>query len=126
MKGGAMDHDADKYWQQVSPGLRRYLNLAPTTRAEAEAEFQAAEDIPMSEESIQSIMNYAITGKREKRREKRGLPDWLKGIDITQVRQDMVPALARNAGKTDAEVTRLLEELRETHLVDDEAEGEEE
>lgn len=121
-----MDHDADKYWQQVSPGLRRYLNLAPTTRAEAEAEFQAAEDIPMSEESIQSIMNYAITGKREKRREKRGLPDWLKGIDITQVRQDMVPALARNAGKTDAEVTRLLEELRETHLVDDEAEGEEE
>ncbi|MCF6283575.1 MAG: hypothetical protein L3K26_00060 [Candidatus Hydrogenedentes bacterium] len=119
-----MEHDADKYWQQVSPGLRRYLNLAPPTRAEAEAEFEAAEAVPISEERMQSILNYATTGKREKRRKKMELPDWLKNIDLTQIGQDMVPALARNAGKTDVEVTRLLEELRKEHLADDDDEGE--
>lgn len=114
-----MNHDANEFWKWVSPGLRSYLKLTPPTREEAEAEFQAAEESRFSEEQIQSVFQYAKTGRRQKRRAHQTLPEWLKNIDLSQVTQEMVPALARNAGAKDEEVEALLQKLREEALKDE-------
>lgn len=111
-----MNYDANEFWEKVSPGLRRYLKLTPPTLEEAEAEFQAAQEVPFSEEQIQSILHYAKTGQRQTRRTKRVLPDWLRNLNLSQIKQDMIPALARNAGVKDEEVDELLEKLREEAL----------
>jgi hypothetical protein len=119
MKGGAMNRDASDFWNQVSPALRRHLKLAPPTLEEAEAEFQAAEESPLSEKQVKSILHYAKTGQRENRPKKTALPDWLKNINLAQVTQDMIPALARNAGIEDEEVKETLERLRKEVLKDE-------
>jgi hypothetical protein len=116
MKGGAMNRDASEFWNQVSPALRRHLKLTPPTLEEAEAEFQAAEESPLSEEQIDSILYSAKTGQRRQREKKKLLPDWLRSMNLSQVSQEMIPALARNAGAKDEEVEALLESLREEAL----------
>jgi len=122
-----MNYDVNEFWKKVSPGLRRYLKLTPPTLSEAEAEFNAAKEAALSEDQIQSILHYAKTSRRQERRPKRALPDWLKNLNLTQISQDMVPALARNAGVKDKDVEDLLDRLRkealETEVQD--ADGEE-
>ena len=111
-----MNHDANEFWEKVSPGLRRSLKWTPPTLSEAEAEFNAAKAEPLSENQIQSILHYAKTGRRKEQPARRSLLDWLKDRDLTQITQDMVPALARNAGVNNEEVEDLLNKLREEAL----------
>jgi hypothetical protein len=119
MKGEAMNHDANEFWAQVSPGLRRHLDLTPPTYEEAEAEFQSAQAIPLTEEEKNLAFLCATTGRQEKRRAKRVLPKWLENIDLSRLTEEMVPALARNAGATDDEVEELLRRLRQEALEDE-------
>lgn len=115
-----MRQDANDFWKQVSLGLRHYLKFSPPTREEAEEEFSNAQEVPLSQKQIQTIFQYATTGKRESLSERRFLPEWLKGIDLSEVSQEMVLALARNAGARDEEVEELLARLRQDVLKDEE------
>ena len=60
---GAAQESADEFWERVAPGLRQYMGLGPMTLEEAQAEFDAAEDEPLSDEQIESIVHYAKTGQ---------------------------------------------------------------
>lgn len=60
-----MSREANRFWKRVAPALRRYLKLTPPTPEEAEAAFQAAEEMPLSERQIESILYYAKTGHRK-------------------------------------------------------------
>ena len=108
-----MDKNANEFWNKVSPGLRQYRNLVPPTPEEAEAELLAASSDPLPEERIQEILSFAVTGKKPKRRLADLVPDWLKEIDLGAVNQDMVLALARNAGASDDEIEKALQQLRQ-------------
>lgn len=55
---------AGKYWQQMASELRRALGYAPLTIEEAEAEMAKAEPVPMTDEEIERIVDYA-TGETE-------------------------------------------------------------
>ncbi|MBW7866449.1 MAG: hypothetical protein H3C30_18785 [Candidatus Hydrogenedentes bacterium] len=111
-----MTYDSNDFLEKLSPSLRRYLKFTAPTLEEAETEFQAAQEVPFSEEQIQAILHYAKTGQRQTRRANQVLPDWLRNLELSLISQDMVPALARNAGIKDEEVEKLLEKLREEAL----------
>ncbi len=114
-----MDHDANEFWALVSPGLRRHLDLTPPTYEEAEAEYQSAQAIPLTDEEKKLAFLCATTGRQKKGRAKRVLPNWLENVDLSRLTEEMVPALARNAGARDDEVEELLRRLREEALEDE-------
>lgn len=118
-----MDNSANEFWKKVSPGLRQYRNLTPPTRTEAEAEFLAAPDDPLPEKRLQEILAFALSGKKAKRRRTSILPDWLKDLDLGTVNQDMIFAIARNAGATDIEVEQALGQLRREAFEDEDSDA---
>ena len=107
-----MQDKANEFWKKASPGLRQYRNLTPPTREQAEIELQEATGEALTEEQVQAIFSYAVTGKKPKRRRSSLLPEWLTGVDTKSLNQEMLVALARNADASDDEVDQLLEELR--------------
>ena len=54
-----MSEKADRFWEWMMPRLRRALGLAPPTIEEAEAEMAKAEAVPMTDEEIERIVDYA-------------------------------------------------------------------
>jgi formylglycine-generating enzyme required for sulfatase activity len=57
-----MSSDADKHWDEVAGELRRLKGLGPLTAEEAEAEFDAAPEVPLSDEQIRSIVDLVTSG----------------------------------------------------------------
>lgn len=121
-----MDNQANEFWNKVSPGLRQNRNLACPTPEEAEADLLAASAEPLSEQRLQDILAFALTGKKAKRKIVDLVPEWLKNIDLSVVNQDMVLALARNAGAPDEEVEQVLEQLRREAFEEGDEDGEQE
>ena len=121
-----MDDKSNEFWKNVSPLYRQYQHLAPPTRAEAEAAMVAASAAPLSEQRLEDILAFALTGKKPKRKLSDLVPDWLKNIDLNHVNQEMVLALARNAGATDDEVEEVLKQLRREAFEEDGENGEQE
>lgn len=115
MKGEAMNFDSDEFWKRVSPGFCKYRNLQPPSLAEAEIEFQAAQEIPLSEAEIQLIFSFALEGKRKAQRK---LPPSREPDDLGQMDQELFLALARNADDVDEEVKELVKTLRQEALQD--------
>lgn len=121
-----MDNQANEFWNKVSPGLRQNRNLLPPTPEEAEADLVAASSEPLPKQRLQDILAFALTGKKPKRKMVDLVPDWLKNIDLNAVNQDMVLALARNAGAPDEEVDQVLQQLRREAFEEHDENGEEE
>lgn len=57
-----MSDDAKK-WRGLEAQLRKALRLAPPTPAEADAEMETAEGVPMSPEEIQQLVDRAVRGE---------------------------------------------------------------
>lgn len=121
-----MDNQANEFWNKVSPGLRQNRNLACPTPEEAEADLLAASAETLPEQRLQDILKFALTGKKAKRPLADLLPGWLKNIDLNLMNQDMVLALARNAGAPDDEVEQVLEQMRREAFEEHDENGEQE
>lgn len=57
-----MSVEDDKFWDEVAGALRKKRGLAPLTPEEAQAAYDAAPEVPVSEDRIKEITNYAVLG----------------------------------------------------------------
>ena len=57
-------NDASEWWDRVAPQLREYLGLNEPTIEEAQDEFDAAEEEPLTEDQIQEIMEFVLNKKK--------------------------------------------------------------
>ncbi len=114
-----MSSDADKYWHDIAGKLRKKKGLSPLTPQEAEAAFDAAPEIPLSDDHIRSIVESVKSGELTTWEPLPNL-DWTDELDLQTV-EDGVGQLFRNEGKHDPETDKAEEELREELLGDDES-----
>jgi len=110
-----MNPDAEKFWQEVAPRLRRHLQLMPPTLREAEAEYAAAPEVPISEDDVKAALAFAKTGRRS-RPPAPPQEQWVDDQEMEAVQDEMELVLNRNAGECDERAKALLEELREKAL----------
>ena len=110
-----MNDSSDKFWQEVSPHLRRHLGLHERSLEEAQKIYDAAEDIPLSKEKMERIMA-ALSKEETGERLPEKIGRWLERIDITQSSQTPMLALNRNTGDEDVSVTKRMEEHRKEVL----------
>ena len=54
------NEDADQLWNSTVKALRKKLGFAPPSPAEAQAAWDAAPEIPLSQERIDEIVNYVL------------------------------------------------------------------
>ncbi len=69
---------SDELWNEVAPKLRKLKGLCPLTPEEAQKAYDEAEPVPMSEERIQEIVDYAV-GRTQLLPSER--PGWAKRKD---------------------------------------------
>lgn len=118
-----MNHDADKFWEQIATGLSRHTGHAPMTPDEAQAEFETLPDDQLSNDQIESIVECVTSGE---------LADWtpattefdMPEVDCESIEEDVLQ-LNRNEGDADTEADELLEELRRKALEDGHEDGQE-
>ena len=58
-----MPNQDDKFWADIAGKLRRVLRLHELTQEEAEQEYEAAEEVPLSDERIDAIDDAAVSGE---------------------------------------------------------------
>lgn len=103
----------------VIEGLRDRLGLRPITLEEAQAKFDAAEPIALSDEEERAILDFAISGERNRPKETPHERDaWMPDPSVSYVATEM-PALHRNQGKEDPQIEELLVARRRALLDDD-------
>ncbi len=56
--------DGATNWQELEAKLRKALGLAPPSAAEADAEMETAEGVPMSREEIERLLERAMRGEK--------------------------------------------------------------
>lgn len=66
-----MANKHEEYWKDIAPHLRRHLGLHRPSLEEARAIFEAAEEIPLSEAELHSIIAFARTGKNPEGKKRR-------------------------------------------------------
>ncbi len=110
-----MPINPDKFWTDMAAGLRRKLGLAPpATPEEAEAQYEAAEEVPLTENQIDRIVGHACGG--EPPRYHQPSPGYeADKADLSHVEDDML-VLNRNAGDEDPEIQARKQELRKKAL----------
>ncbi|GAB4196932.1 MAG: hypothetical protein Kow00105_11080 [Phycisphaeraceae bacterium] len=118
-----MNPDTDKFWKQIAAGLGRHTGLAPMTPEEAQAEFEALPDDPLSDAQIEDIIECVTSGE---------LADWTPPVPDFDTREfecqgieEDVLQLNRNEGDGDEATDELLDELRRKALEDGQADGDE-
>ncbi len=114
-----MTSDDDKFWGSMVDKLRRASGFCIPTPEEAGAEMDAADDEPISEATLASIVAAVVSGNLTPRDPE---PEWAEDVD-TQAVEEGVFQLNRNLGDEDPETDRLLDELRRKALADEEANG---
>lgn len=104
-----MTSDADKFWSEMAPRLRRARQFRAPTIEEAQAELDAAEPVPMSDEQIDAIVEAANAYVADdcQSESQLGTRAW-SGADLS----DQVPVLNRNPGKSDEESDRTIDQVR--------------
>ena len=60
-----MSEEINKWWKSIAPSLRRHMGLDIPTIEESEKALIRADKEPLTEEQIDSIINFAKTGKRK-------------------------------------------------------------
>ncbi|MDM4018230.1 hypothetical protein [Roseiconus lacunae] len=115
-----MSHDAEKRGDEVIHKLRKLNGFCPMTPEEADAAYDAAPSDPISEDDIDSMIEFVTSGGKATWEP---LPDlgWTDEENIEEVEESL--QLHRNKGEDEADTTEE-EKLREEMLSDDETEDE--
>ncbi len=116
-----MSHDAEKRAEEVIHKLRKLKGFCPMTPAEADAAYDAAPADSISDEDMDSMIEFATsagTASWEPR------PDlgWTDEENIEEVEEDTLQ-LHRNKGEHEGDTSEE-DRLREEMLSDDETEDE--
>lgn len=119
-----MTNKHEEYWERVAPRLRRHLGLHRPSMEEAQAAFDAAEEEPLPKEELDSIIAFAKTGVTKPAPQKR-IRRWIEKLNLGPIQQDMALAFNRNAGSNDEEASRLMDELRQKALAEEDENEEE-
>jgi hypothetical protein len=117
-----MNGKADKFWTDAAANLRRAKRLHALTPEEAQAQLDAAQEVPLSEEEIESVIDAATSGELTTWTPTPHL-DWAEDFDTAAVADDVLQ-LNRNRGEEDPEVEQLLDELRREALNNNEVQRE--
>ena len=112
-----MTADADPLRKDLER-LRKLKGLCPLTPEEAEAEFAAAPEEPITPDEVEDLIRRVKSGELDAAEP---FPDgqWLDEVEYEDVEEDVLQ-LNRNAGEEDEATDQLLEELRRKALDDDE------
>ncbi len=112
-----MTKEADRFWQEVEKGLARKTGFASLTPEQAEKQYDELPEATLSDSEINSIIEEVTSGE---------LTDWTpRPVDAppldadSEVIEDDVYQLNRNAGEGDAETDELLNELRRKAFEDE-------
>lgn len=111
----------DKFWNETAEEMRRALHLRPLTDEEAAQEYDAAPEVPMSEDEIEAALRLAKSRVpiEPSYADRTGTP----GTDADIEREvGEVLGMHRNEGEADPEVEEDMERKRKEALEDDEDE----
>tara|TARA_R110002072_G_scaffold161403_1_gene312934 strand:+ start:40722 stop:41087 length:366 start_codon:yes stop_codon:yes gene_type:complete len=114
-----MTSDADRFWNDMAPKYRAFHFLCPMTPGEADAEYDDAPQIPMSESDIRRMVDAATSGN---------VCPWNRDVtegglfmDTQSVEEEML-AMYREEGEVDDVTDIIEEELRKGMLRNDDSE----
>jgi len=113
-----MTSDADRFWDEVVGDLRRAEGFCVPTPEELEAELDAFEADPLSDEQIGAMIQAAVSGE---------LATWTPMLELNWAEEgdpmgikDEVLQLNRNPGDEDPMIDELLDRQRWEELGTDE------
>lgn len=118
-----MTSDADRFWDAIAPKYRALRGLCPMTPEEADAEYDNAPAIPMTETEIQAMVDAAISGQVSSWEPE--VKHWTPDSDVESVEEETL-AMYREEGEADAETDAIEEELRKRMLNDEPADEQDE
>lgn len=91
--------------------VRRALRLGELTPEQAQAEYDAAEPVELTEAEINRIVSHAVESEPVSEAEPFEVTDWTPDLNTTSVESDVFQ-LNRNPGDDDAEVDERVEQHR--------------
>jgi hypothetical protein len=112
-----MSHDAEKRAEEMLHKLRKLKGFCPMTPGEADAAYNAAPADPISDDEVESLIDFVTLGGKASWEPKPDL-DWTEDEDLSNVDEDALQ-LHRNRGEDDGDFTEE-DRLREEMLSDDE------
>jgi hypothetical protein len=112
-----MSHDAEKRAEGMIHKLRKLKGFCPMTLEEADAAYDAAPAIPISEDDIESMIEFATSGGRASWEPRPDL-GWADDMNTSEVEDDALQ-IHRNKGEDGGDTTEE-DRLREEMLSDDE------
>ena len=115
-----MNSDADRFWGEIAPQYRKLKGLCPMTYEEADAAFDDAPEISMSDDEVQEIVDAVV--RDETADGESGSAEWSPDSSLRSVEEDLL-AVFREEGETDPDTDAKEEELRK-RMLSDEASGE--
>ena len=115
-----MSHDAEERANEVIHKLRKLKGFCPMTPEEADAAYDATTADPISEDEIDSMIDFVTSAGKASWEP---VPDlgWTDEVDIETVEEDALQ-LHRNKGDEEGDTTEE-DKLREEMVVDDAREG---
>lgn len=118
-----MTSDADRFWQGVAKQLRRVKGFSIPTPEEAEAELDAVEEEPLTEEQIDAMVQAATSGEVDSYTPTPDL-SWLGDFSDETADEELL-VLNRNRGEDEGneDIDALLEEQRREALGEHEQAG---
>ena len=114
-----MTSEADRFWNDIAPKYRALRGLCPMTPEEADAEYDSAPAIALTESEIQAMVDAAISGQALSRELE--VKHWTPDSDLESVEEEML-AMYREEGEADVETDTIEEELRKRMLSNEPAE----
>ena len=114
-----MSHDAEKRAEEMIHKLRKLKGFCPMTPEEADAAYDAAPADPISDDEIDSMINFVTSGGKAPWEPRPDL-GWADDMNTSEVEDDALQ-IHRNKGEDDADTTEE-DKLREEMLSDDEDE----
>lgn len=115
-----MSHDAEKRAEEMIHKLRKLKGFCPMTPEEADAGYEAAPADPISDDEIDSMIEFVTSGGNASWEPKPDL-GWTHTVNLEDVEDAL--QLHRNKGEDDGDTTEE-DRLREEMLSDDEEEDE--
>lgn len=117
-----MSGEVDRFWKDAATRLRRAKWLHALAPEEAQAALDAADEVPLSQDEIESVVEAATSGDLATWTP-RPVLNWAEDVDSAAV-ADEVCQLNRNRGEEDTETEELLDKLRREALANDEIQTE--
>ena len=117
-----MSHDAEKRAEEMLHKLRKLKGFCPMTPEEADAAYDAAPADPISDDEVESLIDFVTSGGKASWEPKPDL-GWTEDEDLSNVDEDALQ-LHRNKGEDDGDSTEE-DKLREEMLSDDEEDEDE-